>query len=135
MIIVDSNIIIFAESDAASEQPAAREKIKDVTEAGKMGINVIIASEVFHTLQRLLGGAEATIRVSRAVTAPESDYLELTPSTVTRAMGLARDFGLKINDALIAQQAIDLGASILTDNVKDFKRIASVKIVPLGPSV
>lgn len=135
MIIVDSNVIIFSEGADAPERAIAAGKIKKAVEEGRIGMNVIIASEVFHRLQKLLGSTEAAIRVSRAVTAPEVDYLEFTSSTVTRAMGLARNFGMRINDALIAQQAIDLGASILTDNVKDFKKIGAVKVLPLRSSL
>lgn len=38
---------------------------------------------------------------------------------------------LRINDALIASQALDAGARVLTDNVKDFKKVKGLKIDPL----
>jgi predicted nucleic acid-binding protein len=131
MIIIDSNIHIFSEGASAPEHARAVEKIKDAVNQGRVGINAIIVSEVFHSLQKFLGAVEATTRISRFLTSPDMDYLEFSPASIVKAMALSRDFGIRINDALIAQQAIDLGASVLTDNVKDFKKVAAVKVIPL----
>ncbi len=131
MIIVDSNILIFSESANTPEHNIALSKFQDALRQDDIGINVIIASEVFHRLQWLLGKTEATIRVSRIITAPRVSYLEFSSSSIAKAMALCRDFGLRINDALIAQQALESGASLLTDNIKDFGKIATVKLIPL----
>ena len=37
---------------------------------------------------------------------------------------------VRINDTMIAAQAIDLKAPVFTDNIKDFKRINGLKGLP-----
>lgn len=131
MIIVDSNVYIFAELKDAPENKLALGKLHEAYKAGRLGVNVIIASEVFHKLQRFFGRAEASATVSRLVTDPYADFLDFRPDMVARATRLARDFQLSINDAFIAQQAIETGAAILTDNVKDFGKIKPIRVIAL----
>ena len=50
---------------------------------------------------------------------------------VKGAIELATQNKIRINDALIAQQALELRASILTDNVKDFRKVKGLKVIPL----
>lgn len=133
-IIVDSNILIFGESKNSPEHLQASLKYKSATESGRIGINVIIASEVFHNLQRIFGSVDAYLRLNAILCSPSVDFLELGLETVTRAAKLARDFSLRINDAIIAQQAIEMGVPILTDDVKDFGKIGSIKVIPLRTS-
>ncbi|HVC58129.1 MAG TPA: type II toxin-antitoxin system VapC family toxin [Candidatus Acidoferrales bacterium] len=131
MIIVDSNIFIFGETVEAPEREMAMARYGEAIEKGSVGVNVIILSEVFHK-SRLIGGREgAALRIRDILNEPAMELLELTAETIMRAANLARDFQMRINDALIAQQAIETGASILTDNVKDFRKIRSIKIIPL----
>ena len=131
MMIVDSNIFIFSEVESAPENKMAIAKLTDALQSIKLGLNVIIASEVFHILQWYFDRVEAYAKLSKIFSSPNVDFLEFTPDTVIRAAKLARDFQMRINDALIAQQAIETGASILTDNVKDFKKIKSINIISL----
>lgn len=131
MIIVDSNVLIFGELENAPENKMAIAKLTEVLQHDRVGLNTIIASEVFHKLQLFCGRVEAAAKVSKIFSNPNSDFFEFTPDIIIRATKLARDFQMRINDALIAQQAIETGASILTDNVKDFKKIKSIKVLPL----
>ncbi len=131
MIIVDSNVFIFGEVGNAPENKAAIAKIRDVLMQGEIGINAIIVSEVFHKLQVFFGRAEAEARVSRIVSDPDVRFGQFSAETALRAMKLARDFQMRINDAMIAQQAMETGSAVLTDNVKDFGKIKALKIIVL----
>ena len=131
MIIVDSNIFIFAESADSPERLQALNKYKSAAQSGQIGINIIIVSEVFHKLQLFLNRAEACARLTSILSSPEITFLDVSHTTATRAVKLARDFGMTINDAIIAQQALDENAAVLTDDVKDFKKLGSVKVIPL----
>ena len=131
MIIVDSNIWIFAEDASANEHTKAAHKIQKIIDTTTFGINVIIISEVFHILSRLLSTAEASRRVLHIIENPASEWLEFSDDIVKGSIPLAEDNHIRINDALIAQQALALKASVLTDNIKDFKKIKGLKIVKL----
>ena len=63
MIIIDSNIWIFAENDTANEHTIAAQKVQQVVGSTSFGINPVIVSEVFHALSRLLGAVDAGRRV------------------------------------------------------------------------
>ncbi|HUC38521.1 MAG TPA: PIN domain-containing protein [Candidatus Acidoferrum sp.] len=131
MIIVDSNIYIFGELEGMPENKLALSKLYESYKSGRLGINAIIASEVFHKLQKFFGSTEAAAKVSKMVSDQYADFLQFTPEMIVRASKLARDFQMTINDAMIAQQAIETGAAILTDNVKDFKKVGMIKVIPL----
>lgn len=92
---------------------------------------MIILSEVFHHSKRLNGPESAAFRVSDIVNSHVVDFLDFGPETIVRATKLARDFQMRINDALIAQQAIETGATVLTDSTRDFGKIKTLKIMPL----
>ena len=131
MIIVDSNIWVFAEVQSAPEHTAAAAKLRDALTTDGVGLNVVITSEVFHVLRRLLGSSKAAVRMSHILRHPAVNWLEFGPSSVLFALGLASKFEVRINDALIAQQALEHKAEVLTDNVKDFRKVKAVKIIPL----
>ncbi len=131
MIIVDSNIFIFGETDSAPERNVAIQKYKEAREKGRIGTNVIIISETFHFARKINGYESAAARVASIMNSPFVDFLDLGPDLIMRATKLARDFQLRINDALIAQQAMETGAAVLTDNVKDFNKIRAIKVIPL----
>ncbi|MDE1857183.1 MAG: type II toxin-antitoxin system VapC family toxin [Candidatus Micrarchaeota archaeon] len=131
MIIIDSNVLIFGETFGAPERDLAIAKYKHAIEQGRIGINVIILSEVFHKVQKINGRESASLRVRDLLNEPAADFLEFTADVVIRAAKLARDFQMSINDALIAQQAFETDSPVLTDNVKDFRKIKSIKVIPL----
>ncbi len=131
MIIIDSNIYIFGETVEAPEREMAISSYKEAIEKDVVGTNVVIISETFHKSQKINGTESAALRIRDILGHPSVQFIEFNADTVLRATKLARDFQMRINDALIAQQAIETGASILTDNVKDFRKIGSIKIIPL----
>ncbi|CAG0993789.1 MAG: hypothetical protein MPEBLZ_01996 [Candidatus Methanoperedens nitroreducens] len=54
-----------------------------------------------------------------------------TQSTILKALELSYYSNTRINDAIIAQNAIDLDVEVFTDNIKDFRNISNLKIIPL----
>jgi predicted nucleic acid-binding protein len=131
LIVVDSNVWIFAEDASANEYPIATEKVKRVIESGEFGLNIIIASEVYHRLSRVHGPARARERLARIMESPAARWLIFPTRMVGQAIALAEEAGLRINHALIAQQALEAKASVLTDNVRDFRKVGGLKVVPL----
>ncbi|MBI4362104.1 MAG: type II toxin-antitoxin system VapC family toxin [Euryarchaeota archaeon] len=128
MILVDANIHIFASITEYPEHPAAVETLGGAMEEG-IATTPIVLSEVFHQLYRLLGAGEARDRVSKILASPRVTYLELNPEAFPKAMNLSVSHRIRINDALIAQQALDTGIPVLTDNTRDFRRVEGLKVV------
>ncbi len=62
---------------------------------------------------------------------PNAVWVDIADTVARRAIDLAFKADMRINDALIAQQALELGVPVLTDNVKDFKKVKGLKITPL----
>jgi len=131
-ILVDSNIFIFANIKEYPEHPLAKAKMKELIKDYKLIVNVIIISEVQYKLFRLLGKEESFRRTNKILT---SSYVEYEPTgydTVLKASELSFKDNIRINDAIIAQHALDLNIDyIFTDNIKDFEKILDLKIVPL----
>ena len=80
----------------------------------------------------MLGWEEASLRIKNILDHPLAEWLDFSQESVIAATELARERRIRVNDALIAQQAIQNNAAILTDNIKDFKKIKSLKLIPLG---
>lgn len=131
MIIIDSNIWIFGEFASAPEHELALRAYRSAIQTDSVGINAIISSEVFHTLYRLSDAGVAEERIVTIVSNPAIDWLEFSRDMVAQAAALARKAGLRINDALIAVQALSIGAKVLTDNVRDFKKVEGLRVLPL----
>lgn len=131
MIIVDSNIFIFGEAESSPEHSMAIQRYREAADKDRIGTNVVILSETFHFVRKMNGYESAAMRIGSILNSSMVDFLDLAPELVLRASKLARDFQMGINDALIAQQAIETGAAVLTDNVKDFRKIKSIKVIPL----
>lgn len=130
MILVDSNVWIFAETKGTPEHYLAIEKLKRYLKNG-VAINLIIFSEVFHKLSVLFDTAIARKRVETIIRHPSVEWLELTKQQAEFAADLAEKKLLRINDALIAQQALEFNLHILTDDVKDFRKVQKLQILPL----
>ncbi|MDD1744988.1 MAG: PIN domain-containing protein [Candidatus Methanoperedens sp.] len=131
-ILVDSNIFIFANIKEYPEHPLAKAKLKQLIEDHKLIINAIIISEVQYKLFRLLDKEESFLRTNKILTSSYVEYEPIGYDTVLKASELSYKSNFRINDALIAQHAIDLHVeSIFTDNVKDFEKILDLKIIPL----
>ena len=131
MIVVDSNVWIFAEDASSDRHGIAAAALKRTVESDEIGLTPIIVSEVFHSLSRIAGPGVARQRVMDILEDPSCAWLSLTAQTAKAAMILAEKSSVKINDALIAQQAIEIKASVLTDNVKDFRKVRGLKVIPL----
>lgn len=130
MIIFDSNIWIFGEITEAPEHDAAVKAYEATLKREPIGINPIVVSEVFHKLSRLFDTDTAYQRVSKIVQSPSIEWLDIDRTTAMNGMRLAKTYGLRINDALIAAQALDYGVALFTDD-GHFSRIKDLKVVPL----
>ncbi|MBI2971546.1 MAG: type II toxin-antitoxin system VapC family toxin [Candidatus Aenigmarchaeota archaeon] len=130
MIVVDSNVWIYAENQTSVEHAAAVQAVRKAIDEN-FGINPIVVSEVFHALCRLLGPAEAVARVSNILRHPSGEWLLISTATTQAAMALSAHAGIRINDALIATQALEQEASVLTDDVRDFRKVKGLKVVAL----
>ncbi len=133
MIVVDSNVWIFAESEDAPEHSAAVRKLQHFLPNG-VATNAIVVSEVFHKLSNErfgIGSGLAGQRIEEILRHPSVHWMPFKRETAEQALVLAAESPLKINDALIAQQALELNAPVLTDNVKDFRKVEGLKVVAL----
>ena len=130
LTVVDSNVWIFLNLETAPEHGAARSQLEKHRERG-LQINAIILSEVFHKLSILLGVEEARGRVNKILGSSFVVYESLSLETAQRALGIASQHRIRINDALIAAHALDARTALLTDNEKDFRRIKGLKLIAL----
>lgn len=123
MIFVDSNIFIFANIKDYPEYETAKEKIEKIVETDTLAVNPIIVSEVNYKLYRLLGSKESLKRTLKILSSEYVNYIPIEKNTVTGAVNLSYSKNIRINDAIIAVHVLDSNAGLLTDNVKDFKKI------------
>jgi len=130
-VIVDSNVWIFAEVKDAPEHPHAARAIQSLLEKSDIGTNVVVLSEVFHKVSSFFGPSMASERVRTALLHPSVQWLHFGQDNAAGATRLAQETGIRINDALIAQQALENGAAVLTDNVKDFRKVKGLKVIGL----
>ena len=130
MILVDSNVWIFAETKGTAEHYLAIKKLQERLSEG-VAINPIIFSEVFHKLSLLFDPVVARTRVETIIHHPAVEWIGITREQAVHALQLSVGMLLRINDALIAQHALELDLPILTDNVKDFKKVSQLKLIPL----
>lgn len=131
MIVIDSNVWIFAEDASTDEHRRAASRVEEAIRSGEFGINPIIASEVFHRLSHVFGASVARARLTDIVEHPAARWLVVSVDVVKRAMLLAERAKLRINDAVIAQQATEAQASVLTNDLKDFRKVKGLKVIPL----
>jgi len=96
-----------------------------------LGINAIIFSELFHKLSRLFDRSVAMRRGENIISHPLVEWLGFERKDAKKASEIAECYALRINDAMIAQQALKLRVAIMTDNVKDFRKLSKLKIIAL----
>ena len=130
MVLIDSNVWIFSENSSADEYAVARSAIEKYASI-EFNINAITISETFHKLSKLIGKAESHKRVSHIMDDPNAVWVDITDTVARGAIDLAFKADMRINDALIAQQALDIGVPVLTDNVRDFKKVKGLRIISL----
>ena len=131
LIVVDSNIWIFAENDAAKEYTVAAKTLRQYIGSTNLGVNAFIASEVYHILSRLIGRFDAARRTTNLLEHASVSWLPIDSEMMEDAIALALKSDLRINDAVIAQQALTLNAAVLTDDVKDFRKVRGLKVISL----
>lgn len=129
-MMVDSNIWIFSELEDYPESPLAREKLRLALNKDTVTTNPIIISEVFHKIYRIAGIERARTRVLHILESEGVAYMSPEGDTMKKAVSLAYSRNIRINDAIIAQQCVDEGQELFTDNVKDFKSIFGLKVIP-----
>lgn len=129
-IIADSNIWIFSVIKEYPEHPLAVAKLEKLAEKGII-INSIIVSETYHKLSAILGPDTARLSTNKILDSKFVQFIPLAETTVKKALSLSHEKRLRINDALIAQHGLDMKASVLTDNIKDFTRVNKLHIIKL----
>ncbi|MBI3413388.1 MAG: type II toxin-antitoxin system VapC family toxin [Candidatus Aenigmarchaeota archaeon] len=130
MILVDSNVWIFAATENAPERQIALDQLA-LSLPTDVVVNGIIFSEVFHRFRQLFGVAPAREKVTEIVHHPSVHWLDVGKADAEEAMKLSEKHSIRINDAIIAGQALRLKVPVLTDNVRDFRRVKGLKVVPL----
>ena len=65
---------------------------------------------------------------------PLAHWLDFSDENVMSAIKLAHESALRINDALISTHALKANAAVLTDNVRYFEKVKSIKIIRLRSS-
>ncbi|MBI2543330.1 MAG: PIN domain-containing protein [Candidatus Aenigmarchaeota archaeon] len=131
LIVVDSNIWIFLNIENVPEHSTAEKKIEEVRQDGIL-TNIVIVSEVFHQLSKMLGKDNALTRVKKILDSSDVTYVPVEETVTRNAINLAGTKHLRINDAIIGQQASELNVAVLTDNVKDFRKLKNLRIIPLS---
>jgi len=130
LIFVDSNVWIFLNMENYPEHPMSREKINYLRTEG-IATNLVVVSEVFHKLSLLLDRSRALVRLTKMLDSADVSYIPTEAHTARKAVRLSAMTRLRINDAIIAEQALAIGAGVLTDNVKDFRKVRGLKVIPL----
>ncbi|MFH0968770.1 MAG: PIN domain-containing protein [Methanobacteriota archaeon] len=132
-IAIDTNILVFANIIEYPEYRLASKKMLDYINNGVIfSLNSIVISEVYHILSRILNIQEAYSRTKAILDSPSIFFEPINQETVFQAIGMSSTKMIRINDAIIASQAIGLGcAGIFTDNVKDFKKCDNITVFPL----
>lgn len=130
-MLVDSNIFIFANIKEYPEYSIAKAKIKELIKTHKLLVNTIIISEIQYKLYKLLGDEESYKRTLKILNSKYVGYEPIEQNTILKALELSYNSNIRINDAIIAQNAIDLDVEIFTDNTRDFEKISNLKIISL----
>ncbi|CAG0988878.1 hypothetical protein METP1_02187 [Methanosarcinales archaeon] len=92
----------------------------------KLLVNTIIISEIQYKLFRLLDQEESYNRTLKILNSKHVGYEFITQSTILKALELSYNSNTRINDAIIAQNAMDLDVEVFTDNIKDFRKISNL---------
>src|SRR5574341_2217040 len=130
-MLVDSNIFIFANIKEYPEYSIAESKIKELIKTHRLLVNTIIISEIQYKLYKLLGNEESYKRTLKIMSSRYVGYQPVEQSTILKALELSYNSNIRINDAIIAQNAIYLNVEVFTDNTRDFEKISNLKIISL----
>jgi len=132
-VMIDSNILIFSNVADMPEYPLARDRLLELIDTGcTFAVNTIILSELNYKLQKILNSEESYQRTLNLLNSEYFEYHPVDQTTFKRAVELNYTSKMRINDAIIAQQCLDLKLDgIFTDNVKDFKKVPDLHIINL----
>lgn len=129
MIIVDTNILLYATGTEHPLREACRQIVRDIGDA-KLDAYVtdVVIGEFIHARARRSSRAKASALAVSLVDFA-TDILEMTPRARTTAIDLfAGSTRISINDAMIAAVAIEHGASVMTADA-DFQEIPSLAVI------
>lgn len=131
MIVVDSNVWLFAHLEDYPEHKIAKPLVERLLTKDIVATNVIILSEVYHKLSILLDRHVAFAKVAAILESECVRCIPIQKETIFKAVSVASRFQLRINDALIGQQALEEGASVLTDDKRSFKKFKGLHVMSL----
>ncbi|MCH2450235.1 MAG: type II toxin-antitoxin system VapC family toxin [Gracilimonas sp.] len=123
MILLDSNIIIYAAQPAYRELRKWLEKqvfaISELSRLEVMGYHRIEEDkrEYFHQF----------FNVSR--------ILPISEEVIETAIPIRRTYNMSLGDAVIAATAIHYGCKLCTNNQKDFKKVDKLRLVNISEFV
>jgi tRNA(fMet)-specific endonuclease VapC len=120
--VFDSSALILYLNDALAEPAVALLRQAIVERSGL--ISAITRAEVLawpaHTPQSLKASSAALAMFELCI---------VDQGTADEAARIRREYGLKLPDALIAATATLRGLPVITANVRDFERVASLEVV------
>ena len=132
-LMIDTNILIFANLNDYPEFTLAQQFFREQIENGShFFVNPIIISEFHYKLTKMIGPEIAEERVRNILDSHYFTYVSLEKETIQKAISMSTQIQIRTNDAFIAQHVLDLPeCSIATDNVRDFKKVREISIIPL----
>ena len=134
MIMLDSNIIIYAFNEDAPEReyclPVIRNAILGELDAA---VSVLSLFEVYHVLAQRIGRPLPESQVSQIVLDLASSRnirkLEITESLFIDAITIAEEYSIKINDALLASAMRSIGSEEIYSHDSDFDKVDFIRRV------
>ncbi|MBI4174800.1 MAG: PIN domain-containing protein [Candidatus Aenigmarchaeota archaeon] len=133
MILIDSNVWLFAHLEDYPEHETAEPLVEQMLKEDVIATNAIVVSEVYHKMSLILDRQTAAAKVSAILESAGVRCLTMQRETIAKAVSMASRLQMRINDALIAQQALEEGATILTDDRRSFKKVKGLRIRQLNP--
>lgn len=121
---LDTNILVYAQQ----QDPRSARALDLISKGGV--INVQVLNEFANVLRRKLGRTwpevEAALADIRAALGPA---LAITEDTHRAAMGIARDHGVGVYDALIVTSALEAGCDeLLTEDLQHNRRFGALVV-------
>ncbi|MFH1761552.1 MAG: type II toxin-antitoxin system VapC family toxin [bacterium] len=119
--VLDSNIVLYYLNAALDKKVR---QFVDQTVLEGTSISIITRIEVLG----FQGHTDNKYKVAKELLNQFAEY-SLNNDIVKKTISLRRQYSIKIPDAIIAATALNIGFSLITRNVKDFKKIKDLKII------
>lgn len=121
--LIDTNVAIYYFGQTLSKES---EKYLDQLLVGNYYISVINRIE-------LLGFNTININESEAINSfiANSTIFELDETIIIETIRIRKNYSIKLPDAIIAATCLVKGCSLITNNIRDFERIASLHLIKL----